>query len=214
MRGGLDRSTGRTPSASRAHDEDRALDRGDPGRPAADRCGDRLLRLSASERQSGVARPRSRHRPALAVHGARRSAALNMLLIGSEERAGRSAGDDLDTTTILLHVSADRGRLYGISIPPDLLISRPECPSTTGDENGVAQERRRVPVGYLVGGEGCVVRTVETMTNIRSTTSSSPASTASRPLQTRSMVSRSRCRRRVLPPARRHDPGGRIRSEG
>ena len=92
---------------------------------------------------------------------------LNMLLIGSEERAGRSAGDDLDTTTILLHVSADRGRLYGISIPPDLLISRPECPSTTGDEMVSPKNAAEFQSAYLVGGEGCVVRTVETMTNIR-----------------------------------------------
>ena len=97
---------------------------------------------------------------------------LNMLLIGSEERAGRTAttnttGSDLDSTTILLHVSADRARLYGISIPPDLLISRPECPSTTGDGVVPPAKAAEFQTAYLDGGEGCVVRTVETMTNIR-----------------------------------------------
>src|SRR4051812_26390214 len=65
---------------------------------------------------------------------------LNVLVMGSDTRDG--AGNNIDgltgggersDTTILLHVSADRKRAYGISVPRDLLIDRPDCKSKDGD---------------------------------------------------------------------------------
>lgn len=58
---------------------------------------------------------------------------LNILVMGSDTREGE--GNDIDgetgeggsDTTILLHLSADRKRAYGISIPRDSLVDRPDC---------------------------------------------------------------------------------------
>ena len=59
---------------------------------------------------------------------------LNVLVMGSDTRDG--AGNNIDNltgggersdTTILLHLSADRKRAYGISIPRDSLVDRPDC---------------------------------------------------------------------------------------
>jgi LCP family protein required for cell wall assembly len=97
---------------------------------------------------------------------------LNILLIGSEERDGGTgargtSGGGGESTTILLHVSADRRLAYGVSIPPNLVISRPECPSTSGDGVVFRDKAAAFDTAYRVGREGCVVRTVEAMTNIR-----------------------------------------------
>ena len=52
---------------------------------------------------------------------------LNVLVMGSDTRDGEgnniddlTGGGERSDTTILLHVSADRQRAYGISIPRDL----------------------------------------------------------------------------------------------
>src|SRR6478736_2867556 len=63
----------------------------------------------------------------------------NILVMGSDSRDG--AGNNIDgkagsgqrsDTTILLHLSADRKRAYGVSIPRDLLVDRPECKKDDG----------------------------------------------------------------------------------
>ena len=62
---------------------------------------------------------------------------LNILVMGSDDRD--APGNNIDNltgggkrsdTTILLHLSADRKRAYGISIPRDSLVDRPDCTST------------------------------------------------------------------------------------
>ena len=95
---------------------------------------------------------------------------LNILLLGSDTRVGQSevlgdTGAGLSDTTILLHLSADRTRAYGVSIPRDLMVERPECP----DDDGTA-----IPGGlamwnaaYSYGGPVCTVAQFESMTNIR-----------------------------------------------
>ena len=58
---------------------------------------------------------------------------LNILIMGSDTRdcAGchvdSEVGGGGSDTTILLHVAADRQSAYGISIPRDLLVDRPDC---------------------------------------------------------------------------------------
>ena len=56
---------------------------------------------------------------------------LNILVMGSDSRDG--AGNDIDgqtgigrrsDTTILVHVSADRKEVYGVSLPRDALVTR------------------------------------------------------------------------------------------
>ncbi|MGZ4487615.1 MAG: LCP family protein [Nocardioides sp.] len=58
---------------------------------------------------------------------------LNILVLGNDTRSGAGnhvdgeAGGGVSDTTILLHVAADRQSAYGISIPRDLLVDRPDC---------------------------------------------------------------------------------------
>jgi LCP family protein required for cell wall assembly len=98
--------------------------------------------------------------------------ALNILVMGSDSRDGE--GNDLDgqtgigrrsDTTILVHVSADRSEVYGVSLPRDALVTRPECTDDKG---------KTVPGGELeffndafaLGGETCTVAQVESLTGI------------------------------------------------
>lgn len=100
---------------------------------------------------------------------------LNILLVGSDSREeltdpGEFGGEneltlvDHSDTTILLHVSADRERAYGISIPRDSMVRRPDCDNPRGNP-------RTAPIGmfnaaYKDGGIGCTVRTVEVNTGV------------------------------------------------
>ena len=54
---------------------------------------------------------------------------LNILVMGSDNRDGTNIGGEtpgLSDTTILLHLSADRKRAYGVSIPRDAMVQRPD----------------------------------------------------------------------------------------
>src|SRR5690606_11166721 len=65
---------------------------------------------------------------------------LNVLVMGSDSRAGKGNGIDgesgggLSDTTILFHLSADRTFAYGISIPRDTAVMRPTCYEDDGTE--------------------------------------------------------------------------------
>ncbi len=97
--------------------------------------------------------------------------ALNILLLGSDTRVGQSAvlgntGGGLSDTTILLHLSADRTRAYGVSIPRDLMVQRPTCPDDDGEgeiPGGLGQWN----AAYSYGGPVCTVAQFEAMTDIR-----------------------------------------------
>ncbi|MEU6670207.1 LCP family protein [Streptomyces sp. NPDC046727] len=108
-----------------------------------------------------------RERPTALVRGA-----LNILLIGSDTRAGdgnRKYGKDLGTersdTTILLHLAADRDSATAVSLPRDLMVDIPSCRQEDGT--------RSDPVfamfnhAFQVGGSACTIRTVEKLTDIR-----------------------------------------------
>lgn len=102
---------------------------------------------------------------------------LNILLVGSDTREKLTNADDFggeseitkvdhSDTTILLHVAADRRSAYGISIPRDSMVHRPDC--TPG---ATAQSQAEMPIGmfnaaYDDGGIGCTVKTVETNTGV------------------------------------------------
>ena len=95
---------------------------------------------------------------------------LNILLLGSDTRAGQSdvlgQTPGLSDTTILLHLSADRTRAYGVSIPRDLMVQRPTCPAKDGDgtiPGGLDQWN----AAYAYGGPVCTVAQFESMTDIR-----------------------------------------------
>ena len=79
---------------------------------------------------------------------------LNMLVMGSDNRDGTNIGGDtpgLSDTTILLHLSADRKRAYGVSIPRDAMVERPECTSKNG-KGTVPGGLTQFNAAYAVGG--------------------------------------------------------------
>jgi LCP family protein required for cell wall assembly len=96
---------------------------------------------------------------------------LNILLLGSDTREGQTGNIGGDTpglsdTTILLHLSADRDRAYGVSIPRDLMVERPSCQRKDGngeDPGGLDQFN----AAYAIGGPACTIRTVEEMSDVR-----------------------------------------------
>ncbi|MFT4008730.1 MAG: LCP family protein [Nocardioidaceae bacterium] len=95
---------------------------------------------------------------------------VNILLLGSDTRAGQTAvaGDTpgLSDTTILLHLSADRKRAYGVSIPRDLMVQRPDCKSKDGTST-ISGGLDMWNAAYAYGGPVCTVKQFEKMTNIR-----------------------------------------------
>lgn len=96
---------------------------------------------------------------------------LNILILGTDGRdckgcsidgEGGSGGSD---STILLHVAADRKSAYGVSIPRDALVDRPEC---TAPDGGTIPEASDVMwnQAYSVGGPICTARQTELLTGI------------------------------------------------
>lgn len=96
---------------------------------------------------------------------------LNVLLLGSDTREGqgnRIGGETpgLSDTTILLHISADRDFAYGVSLPRDAMVERPECERKDGqgtDPGGLSMFN----AAYAIGGPACTIRTIESLTDVR-----------------------------------------------
>ncbi|UUZ60623.1 LCP family protein [Nocardioides sp. B-3] len=97
---------------------------------------------------------------------------LNIPVMGSDSREGDD--NDIDgedpangarsDTTVVLHISADRESAYGISIPRDSVVDRPDC----GDDNEIAGETdAKWNAAFSFGGPLCAVEQVEQTTGIR-----------------------------------------------
>ena len=107
----------------------------------------------------------------VAVEGPREP--LNVLVMGSDTREGEgnnidglTGGGERSDTTILLHLSADRKRAYGISIPRDLLVDRPECKKGNGTTiPGATQVMWNE--AFALGGPACTIQQFEQITGIR-----------------------------------------------
>lgn len=116
-------------------------------------------KVLGSERPSAFAAPGKTLKP------------MNILLLGSDTREGQGnhiGGETpgLSDTTILLHLSADRSRAYGVSLPRDAMVQRPACLRKDGngtDSGGLSMFN----AAYAVGGPGCTQKTVEQLTGIR-----------------------------------------------
>lgn len=96
---------------------------------------------------------------------------LNVLVMGSDTRAGEgngidgeSTGSERSDTTILLHVSADRQTTYGVSIPRDAMVERPDC--QVGDEVVPGEDVVIWNDAFSVGGPLCTVQQVEHVTGL------------------------------------------------
>jgi LCP family protein required for cell wall assembly len=94
---------------------------------------------------------------------------LNVLIMGSDDRKGTNIGGEtpgLSDTTILLHLSANRKRAYGISIPRDTMVDRPTCTSRNGKRQ-VTGGLTQFNTAFAVGGPLCTLSTVQHITDIK-----------------------------------------------
>ncbi|MFF7386288.1 LCP family protein [Streptomyces griseoluteus] len=108
-----------------------------------------------------------KERPTALVSGAQ-----NILLIGTDSRAGdgngrygRDTGTQRSDTTILLHLAADRRSATAVSLPRDLMVRVPACPRTAGGRT--EPSFAMLNTAFQVGGSACTIRTVEELTGIR-----------------------------------------------
>jgi|GEM_PF-6282904 len=110
--------------------------------------------------------------------------AQNILVIGSDSRAGANSSVSNDTddgqrsdTTFILHVSADRTRVQVVSIPRDTLITIPQCVYPDGTlipQAGYTRQKFNSAFAYassgskgtLASGVACTIRAVEAMSNV------------------------------------------------
>lgn len=91
------------------------------------------------------------------------TAALNILVVGSDQRDG-SAGGRTDTI-MLVHLSAKRNDTAVISFPRDSLVQLPACRSQEGLP-GQRRHRGMINASFSFGGIGCTWKTIETLTGI------------------------------------------------
>lgn len=98
---------------------------------------------------------------------------VNILVMGEDSRD--CAGCNIDgltnqgarsDTTILVHLSADRKHAYGISIPRDSMVTRPEC-KTPGGGVSPAATNQMWNAAFAIGGPACTIAQVEQTTGIR-----------------------------------------------
>lgn len=101
---------------------------------------------------------------------------LNILIMGSDSRDGDgnnidglTGGGQRSDTTILLHLSADRRNAYGVSLPRDAMVRRPECKTEDGEtipgtpEGSLSMWNE----AFALGGPTCTVQQTEQLTGIR-----------------------------------------------
>ena len=96
---------------------------------------------------------------------------LNILVMGYDGRdckgckidgEGGAGGSD---TTILIHISGDRSRAYGVSIPRDSLVARPDCINDEG-ETIRGSSLAMWNAAYSYGGAACTIAQFEENTDI------------------------------------------------
>ncbi len=104
--------------------------------------------------------------------------AFNVLIIGTDKRTGEGNEGYGDTgsvghadTNILLHVSKDRTNATAMSIPRDLIVDVPDCPTKQADGStevvaGTQNARFNTSLGQDGRDAGCTMRTVEELTGI------------------------------------------------
>ncbi|MFF9486759.1 LCP family protein [Streptomyces sp. NPDC014676] len=110
--------------------------------------------------------------------GFQKDKAINILLIGTDKRTGdgnEGYGDKGSEghadTTILLHVSKDRSNATALSIPRDLIVDIPDCPTTQEDGTekvipGSTGARFNTSLGQDGRTPSCTMRTVTELTGV------------------------------------------------
>ncbi|RVX47426.1 LytR family transcriptional attenuator [Nonomuraea polychroma] len=105
--------------------------------------------------------------------------ALNVLLVGSDTRAGEGnakygqqlartadAGGKRTDTIILMHISPNRDKAQLISFPRDSMVQIPRCKNETTKQE-MPPRRDMINSAYNAGGIACTMSTIETLTGIR-----------------------------------------------
>ncbi|MEU7741767.1 LCP family protein [Nonomuraea sp. NPDC049158] len=105
--------------------------------------------------------------------------ALNVLLVGSDTRAGKGnakygqklartadAGGKRTDTIILMHISPNRDQARLISFPRDSMVQIPRCKNDTTKQE-MPSRRDMINSAYSSGGVACTMSTLETLTGIR-----------------------------------------------
>ena len=120
----------------------------------------------------------TRPAPPIVPKDSSKGEAINILLMGSDSRAGANAtiggsvGGMRNATTIIMHISADRTRIEFVSIPRDSWVKIPDCQLFDGST--VKGWTTKFNVAFSNGGKNgnpaeaaaCVQKTVESLTGI------------------------------------------------
>ncbi|MBB1255905.1 LCP family protein [Streptomyces sp. OF3] len=102
---------------------------------------------------------------------------VNILLLGTDARtgAGNQGYGDAESaghadTTVLLHVSKDRSHATALSIPRDMVVDIPDCPTKQGGDErvipGSPNTRFNESLGQNGRDPGCTWRTVQEITGL------------------------------------------------
>jgi LCP family protein required for cell wall assembly len=117
--------------------------------------------------------------PALPPDDAAKGRALNILLMGSDDRTGENAliggkeAGQRNDTTLIMHISADRTRVELLSIPRDSMVRLAQCQRSDGSVQksytGMFNEAfaNGGKFGSKSDAAACTISTVESLTNIR-----------------------------------------------
>lgn len=117
--------------------------------------------------------------PALPPDDSAKGRALNILLMGSDDRSGENAAiggkeaGQRNDTTIIMHISADRQRVELLSIPRDTMVRLAQCERSDGSIQksyfGMFNEAfaNGGKFGSKSDAAACTIRTVESLTGIR-----------------------------------------------
>jgi LCP family protein required for cell wall assembly len=97
--------------------------------------------------------------------------ALNILVMGSDTRAGQGKGYGPEAeitgarsdTTLLVHLPANRESATVVSIPRDTILDIPSCKTDTGMSTPYTD---RFNSAFSTGGPGCTIKTVEHNTDV------------------------------------------------
>jgi LCP family protein required for cell wall assembly len=95
---------------------------------------------------------------------------FNLLIVGSDVCdnpdgcADRSA--ELNDVTMLLHVAEDQSSAVAVSIPRDLVVPIPSCPTADGTGSFNSMSAQPINSSLSYGGLACTVLTVEALTGL------------------------------------------------
>lgn len=124
------------------------------------------VRLTGNVEHTDVAGDLGTARPAKVA-----ASALNVLIVGSDQRDGRNArygrritGERTDTI-MLAHLSSDRENAMVISFPRDSMVQLPAC-RAKGGLPGQQPHVGMINESFNSGGIGCTWKTIESLTGI------------------------------------------------